>query len=696
MMTITTSTCRRYAALLTAVLAVGLLLPSVHAQETAAEKQRKAIEVLKSDQHGSKKAMACKHLAIWGTAEAVPYLAELLPDAELASWCRIALEAIPDPAADAALRDAVPGLKGRLLIGVLNSIGVRRDLEAVPVLVAKLTDADAGVVSAAAVALGRIGNEPAAEALQPLLTKAPAGAREAVAEGCILCAEKRLAEETFSDALDLYTAVRKANISKQKTREATRGVILAMREKGIPLLAEQLASKHKDLFGLGLHVAREVPGPAVTKVLLAALKKADPRRQGCLLLAMAERGDTEALPMAMRMAERGPRTSRLMALRVLDELGDSAAVKVLLKIIGEADKELSTAARKALARLPAGQTDAAVLEMLDDPAADTRRLGLELVLQRQVAGAVPALLKATKDPDETVRISAVKALRGLADMKQFPTLLALLLEAKSAADIRAAEGAVTAVAMRSARLEKRDVVVVKAVYGDPASGRIRDVTKKVAGMVKAGVRNIEATNSNFGDPAGGTVKSLRVTYRSGGKVVTKTVMEEEGLTIAVRMVPPACTGDVVAALPKAGAEPKQALLRILRTFGGPKALEAVRRATKDADAAVRETALRALFEWQSDDALPDLKDLARTAPTPTFKILALHGYIRLIQQQDAPPEERLAALKDAASLAERDDDMKRVLGALATIGRSGRRRGGHCRPDRTASRCGDGSLAEGG
>jgi hypothetical protein len=252
-------------------------------------------------------------------------------------------------------------------------------------------------------------------------------------------------------------------------------------------------------------------------------------------------------------------------------------------------------------------------------------------------------------------------------MKQFPTLLALLLEGESAADIRAAESAVTAVAMRSARLEKRDVVVVKAVYGDPASGRIRDVTKKVAGMVKAGVRNIEATNSNFGDPAGGTVKSLRVTYRSGGKVVTKTVMEEEGLTIAVRTVPPACTSDVVAALPKAGAEPKQALLRILRRFGGPKALEAVRKATKDADAAVKETALHALFEWQSDDALPDLKELARTAPTPTFKILALHGYIRLIQQQDAPPQERLAALKYAASLAKRADDMKRVLGALGTI-----------------------------
>ncbi|MEE9476779.1 MAG: HEAT repeat domain-containing protein [Roseateles sp.] len=663
----TTTTCRRYTVLLAAALVVALLVPSVHAQETAAEKQHKAIEVLKSDQHASKKAMACKHLAIWGTADAVPYLAKLLSNAELASWCRIALEAIPDPAADAALREAAGNLKGRLLIGTLNSIGVRRDVKAVPVLTGKLTDADADVISAAAVALGRIGNEPAAEALQPLLTKAPAGAREAVAEGCILCAEKRLAEETFSDALDLYTAVRKANISKQKTREATRGAILAMREKGIPLLAEQLESKEKDLFNLGLHVAREVPGPAVTKALLAALKKADPQRQGYLLLAMAERGDTEALPMAMKMAAGGPRPSRLMALRVLDELGDPAAVKVLLKIIGEADKGLSAAARKALTRLPAGKTDAAVLEMLADPAAATRRLALELVLQRQIAGAVPALMKATKDADETVRKSAMKALRGLAGMKQFPLLLAMLLEGKSAEDIRAAESVVTAVAMRSARLEKGDVVIVKAVYGDKASGKIRDVTKKVAGMVKAGIRKIEATNTNFGDPAAGKPKALHVTYRSGGRVVTKTVREDETLSIAVRTVPPACTGDVVAALAKAGSEPKQALLRVLRRFGGPKALEAVRKATKDANAAVKETALQALFEWQSDDALPDLKELARTAPTPTFKILALHGYIRLVRQQDAPPEERLAALKDAASLAERDDDMKRVLGALGTI-----------------------------
>ena len=102
-------------------------------------------------------------LAVYGTKDAVPALAPLLLDKELSSWARIALEAIPDPAADEALRTALGKAQGRLLVGVINSIGVRRDAQAVSGLVAKLKDADADVASAAAVALGHIGGDQAAQ-----------------------------------------------------------------------------------------------------------------------------------------------------------------------------------------------------------------------------------------------------------------------------------------------------------------------------------------------------------------------------------------------------------------------------------------------------------------------------------------------------------------------------------------------------
>ena len=113
--------------------------------------------VLQSDAPKAEKAIACKRLAVLGTEEAVPALAPLLEDAELASWARIALEAIPGPAPDKALRHAMKKVDGRLLIGVVNSIGVRRDAEAVGGLAKLLKADDPGVGAGAAHGVGRVG-----------------------------------------------------------------------------------------------------------------------------------------------------------------------------------------------------------------------------------------------------------------------------------------------------------------------------------------------------------------------------------------------------------------------------------------------------------------------------------------------------------------------------------------------------------
>ena len=81
-------------------------------------------------------------------------------------------------------------MEGRALIGVINSIGVRRDPKAVEKLIPLTKNATAEVASVAAVALGRIGNSKATAALRQALVDGPDAVRSAVAEGCILCAEK--------------------------------------------------------------------------------------------------------------------------------------------------------------------------------------------------------------------------------------------------------------------------------------------------------------------------------------------------------------------------------------------------------------------------------------------------------------------------------------------------------------------------
>ena len=53
-------------------------------KESSADKQRKLIAVLQSDAPPQDKAIPCKQLAIYGNKDAVPALAPLLADKELA------------------------------------------------------------------------------------------------------------------------------------------------------------------------------------------------------------------------------------------------------------------------------------------------------------------------------------------------------------------------------------------------------------------------------------------------------------------------------------------------------------------------------------------------------------------------------------------------------------------------------------
>ena len=222
----------------------------------------------------AEKAIACKQLAIYGGKDAVPELAKLLPNEELSSWSRIALEAIPDAAAEAVLVDAAKTLQGRLAVGAINSVGVRRTSAAVGMLSDRLKDPDAEIASAAAVALGRIGNEQATNTLRQSLANTSPAVRSAVAEGCVLCAEGLLASGKNDQAAELYDQIRKADVPKQRVLEATRGAIVARGAAGVPLLVEQLKSTDKKRFGLGLKIARELQGHEVSEALAGELASA--------------------------------------------------------------------------------------------------------------------------------------------------------------------------------------------------------------------------------------------------------------------------------------------------------------------------------------------------------------------------------------------------------------------------------------
>ena len=160
------------------------------------------------------KNVACRRLALIGTKEAVPALAALLTSAELAHYARFALKPIPDPSVDAALLAAIPRLKGKLLVGVVNTIGQRQDARAVEPLAKLMLGPDAEVAEAAALSLGQISGPAAAKALQSALARTKSPVRSAVADAGLVCAEGLLSQGDRKGALALYDALSRPDIPR--------------------------------------------------------------------------------------------------------------------------------------------------------------------------------------------------------------------------------------------------------------------------------------------------------------------------------------------------------------------------------------------------------------------------------------------------------------------------------------------------
>lgn len=187
--------------------------------------------VLASDVPRAAKDVVCRQLSLVGSAEAVPALAGLLTNAELSQMARYALERIPDAAATAALRDALPKTEGLLKVGVINSLGVRRDAESAAALKALLENQDQQVASAAAAALGAVGSPEAAKALDEFQKQAPDKLKLAVADARLCCAERLLAAGKKLEAMAIYKSLSGEDQPKHVRLAAVRGLVAVTGQK---------------------------------------------------------------------------------------------------------------------------------------------------------------------------------------------------------------------------------------------------------------------------------------------------------------------------------------------------------------------------------------------------------------------------------------------------------------------------------
>lgn len=419
---------------------------------TAAETKAhvaKLVAVLKSDASEKEKADACRELARIGNKEAVPALAALLSDEKLSHMARYGLETIPGSSVDQAFRTALEKLQGRELVGVIGSVGVRRDAGAVKALAKLLQSPDPEVAQAAARSLGSIGDSAAAVALEKAVHEVPATNQLAVCEGLLRCAEALAGDHSTRKALAIYDQLRAMTLPHQVRLAAWRGAVLNRGKQGLPLLVQALDSNDFALFAAAIRISQDMRGTNVTGALTDRLQRVPEERQILLAQTLGRRGDITALPALFAAAGKGPLAVRLAAIRDFPSIGHPAAVPVLVDLMQDDDAEVARAAQDALGGMHCPEADKAVVHLVLRGPVPRRVTGMDLMVRRRMLEAIPQLLEAAEDLEPQIRVAAARHLGELAGPDEVPAVFHLLEKAKASADLEALEEALTALALKS-------------------------------------------------------------------------------------------------------------------------------------------------------------------------------------------------------------------------------------------------------
>jgi len=422
----------------------------------AVDETQEFIEVLRSNAPIFEKVRACQQLGEFGTAEAVPALAALLSHPQLSAYARTGLERIPGPEAGAALRRALDQMQGKLLIGVIHSLGALQDEEAVPALSALSRDADPEVATAALLALGRIANDEAVTLVRQVLHTGPKGFRPEAAAACLLAAQQQLDQGNTDIARDLYDAVRQAQVPASYRIGATRGAIMARRSDRIAFLMQQLRSNDPAMRDVALLTIREIPSDALASALTAELERAPRGLQLQLMTALKDCHNAQSLQAISAKVESSDPEVRLAALKVLKDIGASDSAATFLKALNDGrSKEEMSLAVSSLELMGGAEVDAAILKTLQAaPKSSTCVQLIRLLGLRHVTQAKGELLRQAGGPDTRISVAAYQALKSLAAIEDLPALIAMTKACRNNAVRDAAVGTIYSVCNQSEDIDR--------------------------------------------------------------------------------------------------------------------------------------------------------------------------------------------------------------------------------------------------
>lgn len=365
---------------------------------------------------------------------------------------------------------------------------------------------------------------------------------------------------------------------------------------------------------------------------------------------------------------------RCGALSVLADVAGAGATDDLVAAFDDPAPDIRATALHVLGGLPGAETTQRIAECLPRArAAETRRVIAELLGSRGDAGALPVLAAAMRDGDADVRTAAIRACGGIGGAAAADVLVACLADADRA---------------MSAAVER----TLSKLNGDGLNARIADNVRQSGAGTKVVLLRVLAARQAV-DHVDVVLTALGdgdADVRMGALDALRTLGSEQDMGVLVAYLLKAAEGEErkhaiqsVAGVGRRIADgrlrsaaavrvwktssdaQRVVLLDLLPELGGAEGLQLI--TSSLADSVLRDAAVRALSAWPEAEAVPPLMELARTGKTLTHRVLALRGCVRLAGDGALPGDERLRILSAVLATAERVDEKRLAIAALAGV-----------------------------
>jgi len=425
----------------------------VHAAaKPGAEETRQMVAGVFGEALRSKATVAAKghligELRTLGRKESIGPVAALLKEKALCEPAAQTLVAIGSAEAAAALREAVPKLKGNERVTVIFALGRLRDRAAVPLLLKDAGNTEANVRHAALFALAEIGDPSAEAVLRKAATADDDGECERARHGLLRFAT-RLAENGDKPKAVAVCRSLFEQAGADDTDIAPGAFYELMgllgKDEAVAEILTGLGHRNAKVRTAAQRAAMELRSSDATKRLAVALVRLPSDYRAPVAKLLRQRGDPAALPPLIQALGDADRSVRIAAIEAIGGLGKRDVAPQLVAFLDRTPEE-SEAARSALTVMGDGGLNAALVAALPK-AAPAAQSGLLLVLAaRDAQGHRNLFLTNAKNQNQGVRHTALRTLGSMPEERIAIELMRLLAGTDDADDQKVTERSLLAV-----------------------------------------------------------------------------------------------------------------------------------------------------------------------------------------------------------------------------------------------------------